>query len=589
MSQTIKILPPNLANKIAAGEVIQRPASAVKELIENSIDANSNLITIIIKDGGTSLIQVIDDGNGMSKEDASIAFQRHATSKITVYEDLECIKTLGFRGEALASIASVSQVEMRTRMKQSEIGTKVKIDGGSILEISDDACPAGTSIQVRNIFYNTPARRNFLKSFNTEYRHIYDVVERVALSNPELSLKFIANDDVILNLQPNTIQERVSEIFGNKLAQKLIYFEEKNELIELSGFLGKPDYSKKGKAQQYLFLNKRYVVNRNLNYAVYQAYEHLLEKGSFPLFILYLTIDPRKVDVNVHPSKMEVKFENESSIYRAVLSAIRKSLSSQNLIPSVQIEDDVSSTINRIPTSNITQSNWKQLIQPDKMIEQMGSKFKDERSVKLKFESDVINQIEIDSQIEKKTRWQVHNKYIIQIVSDGIMIIDQHAAHERILYEKARARFTQGGKESQQLLFPQTIQLSPGDTAIVKQLSDDLGRLGFTLKFFGHSTVIIDGVPPEIKPGKESTILQEIINLYKEDEQQIRIEPKERLAKSFACKAAIKAGDPLSDNEMKSLIEQLFNTEIPYVCPHGRPVSIKLSLTELDKRFGRTS
>jgi len=589
MSQTIKILPPNLANKIAAGEVIQRPASAVKELIENSIDANSNLITIIIKDGGTSLIQVIDDGNGMSKEDASIAFQRHATSKITVYEDLECIKTLGFRGEALASIASVSQVEMRTRMKQSEIGTKVKIDGGSILEISDDACPAGTSIQVRNIFYNTPARRNFLKSFNTEYRHIYDVVERVALSNPELSLKFIANDDVILNLQPNTIQERISEIFGNKLAQKLIYFEEKNELIELSGFLGKPDYSKKGKAQQYLFLNKRYVVNRNLNYAVYQAYEHLLEKGSFPLFILYLTIDPRKVDVNVHPSKMEVKFENESSIYRAVLSAIRKSLSSQNLIPSVQIEDDVSSTINRIPTSNITQSNWKQLIQPDKMIEQMGSKFKDERSVKLKFESDVINQIEIDSQIEKKTRWQVHNKYIIQIVSDGIMIIDQHAAHERILYEKARARFTQGGKESQQLLFPQTIQLSPGDTAIVKQLSDDLGRLGFTLKFFGHSTVIIDGVPPEIKPGKESTILQEIINLYKEDEQQIRIEPKERLAKSFACKAAIKAGDPLSDNEMKSLIEQLFNTEIPYVCPHGRPVSIKLSLTELDKRFGRTS
>jgi len=242
MSQTIKILPPNLANKIAAGEVIQRPASAVKELIENSIDANSNLITIIIKDGGTSLIQVIDDGNGMSKEDASIAFQRHATSKITVYEDLECIKTLGFRGEALASIASVSQVEMRTRMKQSEIGTKVKIDGGSILEISDDACPAGTSIQVRNIFYNTPARRNFLKSFNTEYRHIYDVVERVALSNPELSLKFIANDDVILNLQPNTIQERISEIFGNKLAQKLIYFEEKNELIELSGFLGKPDF-----------------------------------------------------------------------------------------------------------------------------------------------------------------------------------------------------------------------------------------------------------------------------------------------------------------------------------------------------------
>ncbi len=588
MSQTIKILPQSLANKIAAGEVIQRPASAVKELIENSIDANSNSIQIIIKDGGSSLIHVIDDGRGMSKEDASIAFHRHATSKISVYEDLECITTLGFRGEALASIASVSQVEMRTRMKQLEIGTKVKIEGGSILEISDDTFPGGTSIQVRNLFYNTPARRNFLKSINTEYRHIYDVVERVALSYPELSLKFIANDDIILNLRPSPIQERISEIFGNKLTQTLIYFEEKNELIELSGFLGRPDYSRKGKAQQYLFLNKRFVVNRNLSHAVYQAYEHLLEKGNFPLFILYLSIDPRKVDVNVHPSKMEVKFENESSIYRAVLSVIRKSLSSQNLIPSVQIEDNISSTRSKASTPNIEQTDWKQLIQPDKIIGQMGSKFEDERSIKLKFESEAINQMEIETQIEKKTIWQVHNKYIIKIVSDGIMIIDQHAAHERILYEKARARFTQEGKESQQLLFPQTIQLSPGDTTIVKQLYSDLERLGFTIKFFGNSTVIVDGVPPEIKPGEESTILQEIISLFKEDEQQIRIEPKEKLAKSFACKAAIKAGDPLSDNEMKSLIEQLFNTEIPYVCPHGRPVSLKLSLTELDKRFSRT-
>lgn len=597
MIQTIKILPESLANKIAAGEVVQRPASAVKELVENAIDAHARSLSIFIKDGGRSLIHVIDDGDGMSKEDASIAFHRHATSKIAAYEDLECIRTLGFRGEALASIAAVSQVEMRTRMNQSDVGTKIRIEGGTVSEISDEACAVGTSIQVRNLFYNTPGRRNFVKSGNTEYRHIYDVVQRAAISHPELNLKFISNDETILDLRSESLQERIAQIFGIKLAESLICFEEKNDQIELSGFLGKPEYSKKGKTEQYLFLNKRYIVSRNLSYAVYQAYEHLLEKGSFPLFVLFITLDPRKVDVNVHPSKMEVKFEDEASIYRAVLSTIRKALSSSDLMPTLKIGDDDFSNArlqfqNRSIPSKPDARDWSQLFRGEKPPIEVTPKLKpeDDFSVDSTLKSGQESQLEVQLSAKRKAAlWQIHNKYIILPVDNDLLIIDQHAAHERILYERARIRFTQEGKKSQQLLFPQTIQMSSSDAAIVKQTLPDLEKLGFTIKIFGQSTIIVDGVPPEIKPGKEGSIVQEIIDLFKEDEQQIRVEPSERLAKSFSCKAAVKAGDPLTDAEMESLIDQLFKTEIPYVCPHGRPVSIKLSLSELDRRFGRTS
>jgi DNA mismatch repair protein MutL len=614
LAQTIKILSENLANKIAAGEVIQRPASAVKELIENAIDAHTRSITIVIKDGGKSLIQIVDDGDGMSKEDAVVAFHRHATSKISTYEDLENIRTLGFRGEALASIAAVAQVEIRTRTRASDIGINIRIDSGIVVETAEGATAVGTSIQVKNLFFNTPARRNFLKSDPTEFKHIIDVVQRIALSHPEIAVKFISDDELVLDLKSTDIHDRVKGIFGEKLAQALIYLDEKNELMEIRGYLGKPEFSRKGRAEQYLFLNGRYIVNRNINHAVFQGYEHILEKGSFPIFILFLTLDPRKVDVNVHPTKMEVKFENEGSIYKIILAAIRKTLSHHDLIPKVEIKETISDGEklgsqfrSRLANTNQAEVNWKELLSPATPLEKLSQESTRSSgfpSTNAKTEDSFGEPTAgIEScldQLQEKTEpmvssindfpvWQLHNKYIVVQVESGIMIVDQHAAHERILYEQVSERFNRSDSKSQQLLFPHTIQLTVTDSALVKQLIQLLDKLGFSLKLFGNTTVILDGVPIDIKPGEEGKILQDILDLYKDDEQNPKIEPRERLAKSYACKAAIKSGDSLNSDEMRSLIRQLFDSKVSLVCPHGRPVIIKLSLSELDRRFGRTS
>jgi len=614
LAQTIKILSENLANKIAAGEVIQRPASAVKELIENAIDAHARSLTIVIKDGGKSLIQIVDDGDGMSKEDAVVAFQRHATSKISTYEDLENIRTLGFRGEALASIAAIAQVEMRTRTRESDVGIKIRIDGGIVVEIAEEVTAVGTSIQVKNLFFNTPARRNFLKSDPTEFKHIIDVIQRVGMSHPKVDVKFISDDELVLNLKSTDIHNRVKGIFGEKLAQSLIYVNEKNELIEIKGYLGKPEFSRKARAEQYLFLNGRYIVNRNINHAVFQGYEHILEKGSFPIFILFLNIDPRKVDVNVHPTKMEVKFENEGSIYKIILAAIRKTLSHHDLIPKVEIKETISDGEklgsqfrSRLANTNQEEVNWKELLRPATPLEKLSQESTRSSgfpSTHAKTDNSFgeptagigsrLDQLQeknepMVSSINDFPVWQLHNKYIVVQVESGIMIVDQHAAHERILYEQVSERFNRSESKSQQLLFPHTIQLTVADSALVKQLIPLLDKLGFSLKLFGNTTVILDGVPIDIKPGEEGKILQDILDLYKDDEQNLKIEPRERLAKSYACKAAIKSGDSLNLNEMRSLIRQLFDSKVSLVCPHGRPVIIKLSLSELDRRFGRTS
>ncbi len=614
LAQTIKILSENLANKIAAGEVIQRPASAVKELIENAIDAHARSLTIVIKDGGKSLIQIVDNGDGMSKEDAVVAFQRHATSKISRYEDLENIRTLGFRGEALASIAAVAQVEMRTRKRESDVGIKIRIDGGIVVEIAEEATAVGTSIQVKNLFFNTPARRKFLKSDPMEFKHIIDVIQRVGMSHPKVDVKFISDDELVLNLKSTDIHDRVKGIFGEKLAQALIYLDEKNELMEIRGYLGKPEFSRKGRAEQYLFLNGRYIVNRNINHAVFQGFEHILEKGSFPIFILFLTIDPRKVDVNVHPTKMEVKFENEGSIYKIILAAIRKTLSHHDLIPKVEIKETISDGEklgsqfrSRLANTNQAEVNWKELLCPVTPLEKLSpestrssgfpsthAKTEDSFGEPTAGIGSRLDQLQeknepMVSSINDFPVWQLHNKYIVVQVESGIMIVDQHAAHERILYEQVSKRFNRSDSKSQQLLFPHTIQLTVADSALVKQLIQLLDNLGFSLKLFGNTTVILDGVPIDIKPGEEGKILQDILDLYKDDEQNPKIEPRERLAKSYACKAAIKSGDSLNSDEMRSLIRQLFDSKVSLVCPHGRPVIIKLSLSELDRRFGRTS
>lgn len=591
MPNKINILSEKLASKIAAGEVVQRPSSVVKELLENSIDAGAAKITIVIKEGGKSFIQIIDNGCGMSEADASVAFYRHSTSKISTLEDLENIRTLGFRGEALASIAAMSQVELLTRTDNDEVATKIRIEGIEVKEISKEAMERGTSVTVRNLFFNTPARREFLKNNSVEFKHIFDVVVRIALSHPDIQFKFISGEETVFNLQSNKIQERIRDIFGNKVYDAIIpiigntespYFSELN----VTGFITKPDFAKKTRVEQFLFLNDRYIVNRSLNHAVFQAYEHLIEKGSFPFFVLFININPNKVDVNVHPSKMEVKFKEERSVYHLINSAVRNTLSANNLIPSMQLNPESVDT-GRFP----------------EFLPHPNSSFHFQRQTAYDFtpifsaRGDIQNyetKTDYEKQIEQISQFsipqiyfQVHNRYIIVPVEEGVMIVDQHAAHERILYEKAVSSFSETHNRSQQLLFPNTVELSAGDFTIVNELFLDLEKLGFQLKVFGKNTVTMEGVPLDVKPGQESSILQEIVDVYKENEHQQKLEPRENLAKSFACKAAIKFGDAMNQSEMHALVEQLFKTQMPYVCPHGRPSVMKLTLGELAKRFGR--
>ncbi|MDP1676439.1 MAG: DNA mismatch repair endonuclease MutL [Bacteroidota bacterium] len=612
MSSIINILPEHLANKIAAGEVVQRPESVVKELLENSIDAGATSISITIKSAGKLLIQLIDNGKGMSSEDAVKSFYRHATSKISTYEDLENIRTLGFRGEALASIAAVAQVELKTRREEDEVGTLLRIEGTEIKEQTNVAHQGGTTISVKNLFYNTPARRQFLKSNNTEFKHIYDTIQRLALSKPEIALEFNSDDDVILALPSQKLDERLKSLFGDRHFATLIPLQEHTDLLTISGFIGKPDFARKSKVDQYIFLNNRFIINRSINHAVFSGYEHLVEKGNFPFFLLFIEVDPHKVDINVHPSKMEVKFADEQSIYRIVISVVRKTLGGSDIIPTVEFQrqtNDFSSLrhsaiprfysdVQPKPSSpfgfsgqnqSATFSNEEIPFDLNSKLDQIFSKLPDNETT---LPVDTQTQFqhgtrEFDAQ-EGKAIWQLHNKYILTQIRSGLMIIDQHVAHERILYERALTRMNNAVPSSQQLLFPQTIQLPAGDYTLTKDLLPFLNSIGFETKLFGKNTIVLEGVPPEVKAGTEANILQDILDEFKNNQLRVKLDARDNIAKSFSCKAAIKAGERLTETEMRSLIDQLFGTSMPYVCPHGRPVLIKLSLAELDRRFFRT-
>lgn len=587
MNKQIKILPAHLANKIAAGEVIQRPASAVKELVENSLDAQARSIKVIVKDGGKEFIQVIDDGLGMSEENAAVAFHRHATSKIESVEDLENIKTLGFRGEALASIAAVSRVEMRTKVRGEAVGAVVRVDGSGEINLSKDACQDGTSVSMRNLFYNMPGRRNFLKNRATEYRHIHDMIGRCALSHPEVAFQFYSDDEMIMNLRASDLTGRLRDIFGDSAFDAMMKLDDSKEEITLRGYIGQPGFARRGRAEQYFFLNDRFIVSKNLSHAVYHAYEHLIEKGSFPFFILFIITDPKKVDVNVHPTKMEVKFSDESSLYRMIVGAVRTTLAKYDLIPVLNLQTAYAGRGAPQPGFHPGKGAEHYPPGPTFQISEPPLSYPVPSATELVQGKSEFKPLVPDT--KAFAVYQLQKKYIIQHSAEGMIIIDQHAAHERILYEAIRSRISSGNKVSQQLLFPRTVQLPSGDASLIKELNVEFESLGFTLKYFGHDTVIIDGVPPEVKAGTEETILQDVLGLYKDDLSEVTLKPSERLAKTFACKAAVKAGDYLTEAEMTSLIDQLAAATIPNVCPHGRPVSIKLTLAELDRKFGRTS
>ncbi|MBK9099532.1 MAG: DNA mismatch repair endonuclease MutL [bacterium] len=616
MAKRIKILPENIASKIAAGEVVQRPESVVKELMENSIDAGAKTVEVSIKRAGKNLIQVCDDGTGMSEEDLILSVQKHATSKIEAFEDLEAIKTLGFRGEALSSIAAVSQFEIRSETREEEIGTVLRNDETGNIKVDKGSFPKGTCVTVKNLFYNVPARRKFLKTDTTEFKHIVDTFNRIALSHCQISFKLLNGVDIVFDYPAESLENRVRQVFGENMPDALIPVEERTELISVHGFVGKPSLLKKTKGEQYLFLNSRYISNKNINHAVFTAFENILEKGDYPLFLLFIEIDPERIDVNIHPSKLEAKFDDEKDVYNFILSVVRRSLASYDLVPSMAFSEHEFSEEKLVVNKFQPVHHGDFSDRPSREKYQPETKRYSEEEIDLLFGSitdDVVfkpgnrpdnklpieleqkeiphqkaDQSKLDQSEESPFIIQLHNKYILSQIKSGLMIIDQHVAHERILYEKALNRLDTDIPFSQQLLFPKKVKTDAARIAMLKELEPYLSRLGFQIKFQAKDTIKIEGVPDDVKKGSEEQVLFELLEEYASNEREKHLEQKDNIAKSYSCKTAIKAGDRLDERAMRLLIDQLFATTMPYVCPHGRPIVIKISLNEFDRRFGRT-
>ncbi len=586
-AQKIAILPPSLTNKIAAGEVVERPASVVKELVENSLDAGADDITVIVRDGGKALIQVVDNGAGMSTADAVLAFQRHATSKIRSYRDLQRVTTLGFRGEALASIASVSRVELRT-VPQGEIeGTLLRLDAGRVVEQGKTGGRPGTSIAVKNLFFNTPARRKFLRATNTEYRYIVQVLNRFALAFPEVRFTLINEDREVFRLPKATLEERVVAVLGSHVRGKLVEVDEPSPAAKIHGFAGGPDSFRRSRGDQYLFVNRRYVVNRSLNHAITSAYGEALPSGMFPLYVIFLEIDPELVDVNVHPTKIEIKLWDENLVYRMLRGAVRRAISSAAIVPDLAVPERGEQTTGgpgperpRVVPIQKTISFEGDLSQLDLFLpeaETVGTRT--EKSPEVPAVPPPVRDVEM---------WQIHNRYILTEIREGIIVIDQHVAHERVLYERALKSFRERRRlqSTQQLLFPETVELNLEDFSLFLEIQPFLERLGFAVRVFGARSVMIEGVPSGQRISNPSRALLEIIDEYGK-EREANVEIQDSVARSYACKTAIKAGDPLTLEEMNALVNELFSCEQPYFCPHGRPIVVQITLAELDKRFGR--
>jgi DNA mismatch repair protein MutL len=586
----IKILPPNIANKIAAGEVVDRPASIVKELVENSIDAEAKEIKVIISQAGKEMIQVADNGCGMSEEDAILAFERHATSKIKDIHDLDHILTLGFRGEALASIASVSRLELKTCLKGGQTGTLLKLDSAKIISKEKTALKQGTIITVKNLFYNTPARRNFLRSESTESNHILKALKRFFLSHPDIHFIVINNDEEIFNLPAASLDTRIAQVFDQKFYDNLVYIREELNDIIFEGYICQPENARGNTANQFIFLNRRSIINRNLAHAIFQGYGNLIERSKYPQFIVFLNISANLIDVNVHPTKMEVRFSNERVIYHLFLSAVRKAIQKEDMLPEFSMDTGRGE---RKEIQNHFQSlRFGNPVKKDFLHHDIAKNLEDQTAMdfaNLTINTETENSEEAPpvNQTVQANLWQVNNRYIFSQIKSGLVVIDQHVAHERVLYEKF-LKYLESGKNvpSQQLLFPQTLDLALEDYLIYSEVKEWIERIGFSITELSGRTIVIEAIPADVKVGHESKILVQILDYYRENEGS-NYQPHEKIAAAFACKNAIKSGDKLSLEEMNSLIDQLFATKEPYFCPHGRPVIITFSLEELDKKFKR--
>ena len=616
MSNIIHLLPDAVANQIAAGEVIQRPASAVKELMENAVDAGATSIKVVLKDAGRALIQIIDNGSGMSPADAQICFERHATSKLASAADLFKIKTMGFRGEAMASIAAIAQVELKTKRAADSTGTLVRIEASQITLVEPCSSSDGTSISIKNLFYVTPARRNFLKSNSVELRHIIDEFQRQALAHPDLFFSLHHDGNELFHLPAGNLKQRITGIFGNNYAERIVPVEESTEQVSIEGYIGKPAFAKKTRGEQYFFVNNRFIKDNYLNHAINNAFDQLLGDNSFPLYILFLTVDPTHIDVNVHPTKTEIKFEDEKLIYAVLRAAVKRALGKYNISPSIDFNTETSfgnlkpfDPINdeiKIPTIPVNpsfnpfgsaanqgnsahsgyagQSYAKQKtdIAGWETLYQIADSNVNSQSQLIAATNDDIHHVTAT----RNNTFQIHGQYILTQIKSGIILIDQQAAHERILFEKFIAALANNQGSSQQNLFPQNIALSAADFELFQELSEELKSLGFDIREFGKNTIVVQGYPAEIESGNEEKIILGLLENYKQQAAITKFDKKEQLAKSLARQAAIKSGNILNTEEINQLIDELFACEFPQVGISGKASFIKLSLTDLSKLFG---
>jgi DNA mismatch repair protein MutL len=610
MRDIIQLLPDAIANQIAAGEVVQRPASVVKELMENSIDAGATFIQLIIKDAGKGIVQVVDNGSGMSETDARMCFERHATSKIRKAEDLFSITTMGFRGEAMASIASVAQVELKTKRADDELGTSIKIDGSVLKSQESIQAPQGTSIAVKNLFYNIPARRNFLKSNPVETRHILDEFQRIALAHPEIKFSFIQNDQETYALPSEKLGKRIVDLFGKSYREQLAACEENTSYVSIKGYVGKPEHAKKTRGEQFFFVNDRFIKNAYLNHAVMSAYERLLPDGSFPFYVLFLSIDPAHIDINVHPTKTEIKFEDERSIYAIIQSAVRKTLSIHNLIPSLDFDSNVNfqnpsnTTHRQEPQSAYSdtshkpkpvQDAWKKLYEglqnnidafeqqaPQNQAALFPSAMNEYKTVQSKANerSDTSPQTSFQS-------IQVLNKYIAVSISSGLLLIDQKRAYQRVLYDQFMDNLQRKNGASQQLLFPQVLNINPADQILLSEITDEINDLGFRLQVLANGQMEMVGVPAELGDEDGQNLLEGILEQLKHASADLTAHRAEKIAQTMANRFAARYHQRrLNELEMHGLIEQLFASSNPNSSPNGESISQLLNEMSISQLLG---
>jgi len=621
MSDLIRLLPDSIANQIAAGEVVQRSSSVVKELLENAIDAGASKIKVIIKEAGKSLIQVIDDGSGMSEMDARMSFERHATSKIQRSEDLYAIKTLGFRGEALASVAAVAQVEMKTKLQQQDLGTRIVVEGSETKIQEPISTVDGTSVSVKNLFYNVPARRNFLKSNPVEMKHIMEEFIRVSLSYHDIAFTLHQNDLEIYNLPYGKLSQRIVNIYSRSYQQQLVSCQEDTEIISIKGYIGKPEFAKKTRGEQFFFVNKRYIRSNYLNHAVTNAYEGLLPADSHPFYVLFIEIEPSHIDINVHPAKAEIKFDDERLIYGIVRAAVKQSLGTHNITPSIDFDFDVNfktaqsarvdlktkiaeknyQQFRNVPLDDRNRENWEKLFAGASKESWWSSGIREEDDpsgqgvVKhpsaLKFESAAhtldskdVDQTKHSSEYQEITAFQMHNSYIFTPIKSGVMIIDQSSAHERVLYDRFISYLENQGSTSQQLLFPFKIELNPSDFSLVMEIEDEIRALGFQFETFGKNTISINGAPSDVDANQKE-LFEGLLEQFKKNKSELSLDNRENLARSLAKRSCLKSGQRLDLKEMNILIDQLFACANPNYAPNGQLTFFVVDLEKIQKFF----